>query len=142
MRYVNVTSVLRRLANAGRCGSQRTLDTKFADYIPRTAFFFPGQGAQTVGMAKVRRQQRRSRFQHSPVRASAPAPPAALSGALRRARRTWQPRCPRRRRCSTRRRRSWGTTCCRSAWRVRTPAAHRQTAPALGARGFGRMLRR
>ncbi|KAK9835003.1 hypothetical protein WJX81_003400 [Elliptochloris bilobata] len=31
---------------------QRTIDTKFADYSPRTAFFFPGQGAQTVGMAK------------------------------------------------------------------------------------------
>ncbi|PSC67477.1 malonyl-acyl carrier mitochondrial [Micractinium conductrix] len=26
-------------------------DAKFADYKPRTAFFFPGQGAQTVGMA-------------------------------------------------------------------------------------------
>ena len=29
-------------------------DTKFADYAPRTAFLFPGQGAQTVGMAKAR----------------------------------------------------------------------------------------
>lgn len=27
-------------------------DTKFADYKPTTAFLFPGQGAQTVGMAK------------------------------------------------------------------------------------------
>lgn len=28
-------------------------DEKFADYKPTTAFLFPGQGAQTVGMAKV-----------------------------------------------------------------------------------------
>lgn len=28
-------------------------DKKFADYKPKTAFLFPGQGAQTVGMAKV-----------------------------------------------------------------------------------------
>ena len=33
--------------------SQATADTKFADYAPKLAFFFPGQGAQTVGMAKV-----------------------------------------------------------------------------------------
>ncbi|KAL3139643.1 hypothetical protein ABBQ38_003959 [Trebouxia sp. C0009 RCD-2024] len=31
---------------------QKTSDTKFADYQPHTAFFFPGQGAQSVGMAK------------------------------------------------------------------------------------------
>lgn len=31
---------------------QKTSDTKFADYKPHVAFFFPGQGAQTVGMAK------------------------------------------------------------------------------------------
>jgi len=31
---------------------QKVSDTKFADYKPKTAFFFPGQGAQTVGMAK------------------------------------------------------------------------------------------
>jgi hypothetical protein len=29
------------------------VDDAFADYTPSTAFFFPGQGAQTVGMAKV-----------------------------------------------------------------------------------------
>ena len=33
--------------------SQATTDAKFADYAPKLAFFFPGQGAQTVGMAKV-----------------------------------------------------------------------------------------
>ena len=33
--------------------AQGTSDTKFADYVPKTAFLFPGQGAQTVGMAKV-----------------------------------------------------------------------------------------
>ena len=27
-------------------------DTKFDGYTPKVAFFFPGQGAQTVGMAK------------------------------------------------------------------------------------------
>ena len=27
-------------------------DKKFDGYVPKTAFFFPGQGAQTVGMAK------------------------------------------------------------------------------------------
>ena len=32
---------------------QKTSDTKFADYQPHVAFFFPGQGAQAVGMAKV-----------------------------------------------------------------------------------------
>ncbi len=33
--------------------TQATADDKFADYKPTTAFFFPGQGAQSVGMAKV-----------------------------------------------------------------------------------------
>ncbi len=33
---------------------QPASDLKFADYKPGTAFFFPGQGAQSVGMAKVR----------------------------------------------------------------------------------------
>lgn len=32
--------------------SQTAADTKFDDYKPKVAFFFPGQGAQTVGMAK------------------------------------------------------------------------------------------
>ncbi|GBF89603.1 hypothetical protein Rsub_02321 [Raphidocelis subcapitata] len=32
--------------------AQATSDAKFADYKPRFAFFFPGQGAQSVGMAK------------------------------------------------------------------------------------------
>jgi hypothetical protein len=32
---------------------QATSDAKFADYKPSFAFFFPGQGAQSVGMAKV-----------------------------------------------------------------------------------------
>lgn len=31
---------------------QSPADTKFNDYKPKTAFFFPGQGAQTVGMCK------------------------------------------------------------------------------------------
>jgi [acyl-carrier-protein] S-malonyltransferase len=31
---------------------QAPSDTKFNDYKPKTAFFFPGQGAQTVGMCK------------------------------------------------------------------------------------------
>lgn len=31
---------------------QASADTKFNDYKPRVAFFFPGQGAQTVGMCK------------------------------------------------------------------------------------------
>ena len=29
-------------------------DAKFDDYKPKFGFFFPGQGAQSVGMAKVR----------------------------------------------------------------------------------------
>ena len=33
---------------------QPASDAKFSDYKPTTAFFFPGQGAQSVGMAKVR----------------------------------------------------------------------------------------
>uniref|UniRef100_A0A383VE93 Malonyl-CoA:ACP transacylase (MAT) domain-containing protein n=1 Tax=Tetradesmus obliquus TaxID=3088 RepID=A0A383VE93_TETOB len=32
--------------------AQASADAKFADYKPTTAFFFPGQGAQSVGMAK------------------------------------------------------------------------------------------
>ena len=32
--------------------AQASSDTKFADYKPKVAFFFPGQGAQSVGMAK------------------------------------------------------------------------------------------
>jgi hypothetical protein len=35
---------------------QASADDKFADYKPTTAFFFPGQGAQSVGMAKVGEQ--------------------------------------------------------------------------------------
>ncbi|BDA40559.1 Malonyl-CoA-acyl carrier protein transacylase, mitochondrial [Coccomyxa sp. Obi] len=31
---------------------EKASDTKFAQYTPGTAFLFPGQGAQTVGMAK------------------------------------------------------------------------------------------
>lgn len=31
---------------------QASADSKFDDYKPRVAFFFPGQGAQTVGMCK------------------------------------------------------------------------------------------
>lgn len=31
---------------------QTSADTKFDSYEPKVAFFFPGQGAQTVGMAK------------------------------------------------------------------------------------------
>lgn len=32
-------------------------DSKFANYKPKTAFFFPGQGAQSVGMCKVGRME-------------------------------------------------------------------------------------
>jgi hypothetical protein len=39
------------------CCLQASADAKFADYKPTTAFFFPGQGAQSVGMAKVLIQQ-------------------------------------------------------------------------------------
>ena len=35
------------------CCPQKASDTKLDDYQAVTAFFFPGQGAQTVGMAKV-----------------------------------------------------------------------------------------
>lgn len=35
---------------------QASADDKFANYKPTTAFFFPGQGAQSVGMAKVSQQ--------------------------------------------------------------------------------------
>jgi len=35
------------------CVVQASADDKFAAYKPTTAFFFPGQGAQSVGMAKV-----------------------------------------------------------------------------------------
>ena len=35
------------------CCLQKASDTKLDDYRAVTAFFFPGQGAQTVGMAKV-----------------------------------------------------------------------------------------
>lgn len=53
----------RKIASAPRGGARAPLldpplfaqtsvaDSKFADYKPTTAFFFPGQGAQTVGMA-------------------------------------------------------------------------------------------
>lgn len=36
---------------------QEAGDDRFADYEPKRAFLFPGQGAQTVGMAKVRLSQ-------------------------------------------------------------------------------------
>eukprot|EP00879_Flechtneria_rotunda_P003738 GHRR01003976.1.p1 GENE.GHRR01003976.1~~GHRR01003976.1.p1 ORF type:complete len:351 (+),score=140.96 GHRR01003976.1:61-1113(+) len=42
-------------AGAGRCSTvrpQASASGNFADYKPTTAFFFPGQGAQSVGMAK------------------------------------------------------------------------------------------
>lgn len=42
-----------RLLSDWLSGLQKTSDTKFADYKPHVAFFFPGQGAQAVGMAKV-----------------------------------------------------------------------------------------
>eukprot|EP00803_Ostreobium_quekettii_P007539 evm.model.scf_110EXC.7 EVM.evm.TU.scf_110EXC.7 scf_110EXC:131757-139228(+) len=37
---------------AAASADQATTDDKFANYKPTTAFFFPGQGAQSVGMAK------------------------------------------------------------------------------------------
>lgn len=53
-----------RAAGMAASTSRRTLsvraqagaDDKFAGYKPTVAAFFPGQGAQTVGMAKVRRE--------------------------------------------------------------------------------------
>ena len=41
------------MIHASPC-TQATSDTQFAEYTVKTAFLFPGQGAQTVGMAKVR----------------------------------------------------------------------------------------
>eukprot|EP00951_Prasinocladus_malaysianus_P021584 scaffold178591_cov35-Prasinocladus_malaysianus.AAC.1 len=35
------------------CVDSSQTDGKFKDYAPKTAFLFPGQGAQSVGMAKV-----------------------------------------------------------------------------------------
>jgi len=37
---------------AAAATEQATSDTMFKDYAPKLAYFFPGQGAQTVGMAK------------------------------------------------------------------------------------------
>jgi hypothetical protein len=37
----------------GLLSAQVAADAKFADYKPKVAFFFPGQGAQSVGMCKV-----------------------------------------------------------------------------------------
>ena len=37
---------------ASRAVAARAADDKFANYAPKTAFLFPGQGAQTVGMCK------------------------------------------------------------------------------------------
>ena len=34
--------------------AQPATSNNFADYKPTVGFYFPGQGAQTVGMAKVR----------------------------------------------------------------------------------------
>jgi acyl transferase domain-containing protein len=35
-------------------GCKLQADDAFANYEPKAAFLFPGQGAQTVGMAQVR----------------------------------------------------------------------------------------
>lgn len=43
---------LRANVRASVATEQAASDAKFAEYKPHTAFFFPGQGAQSVGMAK------------------------------------------------------------------------------------------
>ncbi|KIY94113.1 hypothetical protein MNEG_13850 [Monoraphidium neglectum] len=55
---------VRANVRASAVAEQATADAKFADYKPTTAFLFPGQGAQSVGMAKSGRR-------------GAPAPAAA-----------------------------------------------------------------
>ncbi|KAI3436875.1 hypothetical protein D9Q98_006284 [Chlorella vulgaris] len=60
MQAAAIQSAVRGFAvrqGAGRHGRRQVAvkassDAKFADYKPKVAFFFPGQGAQTVGMGK------------------------------------------------------------------------------------------
>ncbi|KAI8474451.1 MAG: hypothetical protein J3K34DRAFT_465711 [Monoraphidium minutum] len=44
-------SMMQKRTAGARCGTSAA-DAKFADYKPTVAFLFPGQGAQSVGMAK------------------------------------------------------------------------------------------
>ena len=48
------SSALQELARAADVAVNNGADERFSDYKPTKAFLFPGQGAQTVGMAKVR----------------------------------------------------------------------------------------
>lgn len=44
--------------------TQTAADAKYANYTAKKAFLFPGQGAQSVGMAKVCTQAVRRQHQH------------------------------------------------------------------------------
>ncbi len=85
------------------CGAlQAVSDTKFAEYVPRTAFLFPGQGAQTVGMGKVRRSAHGAAAFRDPC--------AALDRQGHPSCRMCTSKCRQRRRSSTARQRSWVMT--------------------------------
>ena len=49
-------SSVRPMATAQSEAFTSATDNDFAAYAPKTAVLFPGQGAQAVGMAKVRRR--------------------------------------------------------------------------------------
>jgi len=57
-------------------------DNDFSGYVPKTAFLFPGQGAQAVGMAKVRAETRERSPQPPRIRSLAQrdAPHSQLRG--------------------------------------------------------------
>jgi len=62
-------------------------DNDFATYVPKVAFLFPGQGAQTVGMAKAsagppRAMRRSARRPHAATQPATAQPGAGLMAVL------------------------------------------------------------
>lgn len=67
-------SAASRRQMAPRAAAAAEADSAFAAYVPATAFLFPGQGAQAVGMAKVSRP--------SPFSTARPGGPSGVHNSL------------------------------------------------------------
>ena len=107
-------------------------DDKFAGYEPKTAFFFPGQGAQTVGMAKVLLLISSSPLPPHPLSFLVSGNVTCLTGAV--------PNRPAEGR-SAREQCLWCRSCARRAQKQRRSLARQQTSSAMTSSPSARTVR-